>query len=154
MSLKNSLLIIGGHPTGAGRQVREYSPLSGGWLPEERWDQLTVARHSHACAATAHVVLIVGGHNGANLDSTEILQISTRKIRAGGRLLQARRHLAMAVLGNNILVLGGLGNGGGLNSLEKWNEASETWSKDRRTLKGKKNGMGAVSISTDKICPV
>ena len=149
IKLHDSLLLIGGNPTF--RQVREYNPQSG-WLPEERWDQLASGRSMHSCAATAQEVVVAGGYRSGYLDSTEILQISTRKRRAGGRLQVPRSYFTMVAIQDSIVVLGGQGRAGRLNSVENWHNTSHTWAIDGSKLKQKRRNMGAVSISTDKIC--
>ena len=59
------------------------------------------------CAVINGEVIIAGGlRNSAYLDSSEIINLSTRTVRYGGNLLQARFDHKMFLLGSSLLVIG------------------------------------------------
>ena len=104
----NLLFVIGGYgPNGYTNSI-EVLDLND---PRE-WKQfpvnLEIARHR--CCAVAideQEIYIIGGSNGGQIDSVEILNISAETISQGPPTLESRTEFAAALIGDSIVVAGG-----------------------------------------------
>merc|ERR1712080_53159 len=107
-----------------------------GWRESSHWETLSTTRHrSPGCAKIGNKVIVAGGSAGKNweiLQSTEVLDITTRRTSAGGNMASPRSHFSLATIRiegqERIFALGGSeGNTSPLNSVEEWVEESSTW---------------------------
>ena len=122
-------------------------------------------RFRAGCAVINGEVIVAGGlRNSAYLDSSEIINLSTRTVRHGGHLLQARFDHKMFLLGSSLLVIGGhakkrVTSGGttswkyfDLDIIEIWNSLNETWSSYPQKMKEGQAFFGAVVIPKKVFC--
>ena len=151
-------LVIGG----AGKesaQVLKYD--EGAWAV---WPPLSKRWVGHACAKLGNEIIISGGVDDDGLDAiqtTTILNISTRKERRGGNMIMGRAGFGMAIVNNKLVVFGG-GNGnmflpGGsdlamTDTIEEWNEDKETWSLREDRMQTPRGGLGYTAGPTSSFC--
>ena len=111
------------------------------------------------CAKLGDKVIIAGGFDyPTTLQTTEILDLTSRTISKGGNLVTPRRFFHMITFDNNgdstTLALGGLDGGSNrLKSIEKWNPETETWSEVEEQLEEKRNSFGLVAVPKNLVCP-
>ena len=109
------------------------------------------------CAKLGDKIIIAGGYDGGALQTTEILDLTSRTISKGGNLVTPRRFFHMITIDNNgdstTLALGGFDDDANeLKSIEKWNPETETWSKEEAQLEEKRNAFGLVAVPKSLIC--
>ena len=102
-------------------------------------------------------VIIAGGSNGDTLQTTEILDLTSRTISKGENLVTPRRWFHMITIDNNgdstMLALGGYkDDDNSLKSIEKWNPETETWSEVEDQLEEKRLYFGMVAASKNLVC--
>ena len=93
------------------------------------------------------------------LQTTEILDLTSRTISKGGNLVTPRASFHMITFDNNgdstTLALGGLDDDDNtLKSVEKWNPETETWSEVEDQLEEKRGGFGLVALPKNLVCPL
>ena len=120
------------------------------------------------CAKLGDKVIIAGGWDGRmgwdlsawnTLQTTEILDLTSRTISKGGNLVTPRSDFHMITIDNNgdstTLALGGLDDDDNrLKSVEKWNPETETWSEVEDQLEEKRSGFGLVAAPKNLVCPL
>merc|ERR1712141_820193 len=84
------------------------------------------------CAKIGDKVILAGGTGGGRvLQSTEVLDITTRTISTGGDMATPRRSFNLATIsrggGDTTFALAGSLGPELLNSVEEWEEESSTW---------------------------
>jgi len=145
-----------------------------GWT---RWPQLQVARTNWpGCAVVGNKFIVAGGEdkNGNSLKSTEIIDLRTRNITAGGGMEKPRGMFNLLSISGTLYALGGLhhdgkrnfsANDGGsdleydteggdnhyLANVEEFVEETGTW-KPATSLSGKRFDYGGVAVNLDLIC--
>ena len=107
------------------------------------------------CAKLGNKVIIAGGYS---LQTTEILDLTSRTISKGGNLVTPRRGFHMITFDNNgdstTLALGGYDDDNNkLKSIEKWNPETETWSEVEEQLEERKSAFGLVAVPKNLVCP-
>ena len=130
-----------------------------GWKDAARWPSLRTRRSwLPGCAKLGEKVIIAGGVDGNQVSSTEVLDLGTRQITAGGEMSIPRcyLHLATIVVGaqEKVFALGGFRSSSPprLNIVEEWEEESSTW-KAANNLVERRYGFGAVVVPRQLICP-
>ena len=91
-----------------------------------QWRTLTcrLSTRRYACSAVAvsnRYIVVIGGYNGNNLSSVDILDTavhSNHTVISGPSMTVPRHGCASAVIGNRIFVVGGFANGTALKSVE------------------------------------
>ena len=151
------------------KEIREFDasidgPSSiGGWAKETKWPKLETSRvDSPGCAKIGeNKVVIAGGEDAGStvrLRSTEILDLSTRRITQGGKMTTPRIWFHIISFNYKGLlttyaVVGFDDHGQFLNTVEEFQPESESWSKVETRLKEKKSLFGAVATPTNLVCP-
>ena len=112
--------------------------------------------HWPGCAKLGDKVIIAGG--SAVLQTTEILDLTSRTISKGGNLVTPRSSFHMITINNNgdstTLALGGRDDDDNrLKSIEKWNPETETWSEVEDQLEEKRSTFGLVAAPKNLVCP-
>ena len=140
----------------------EFNPTSiEGWREAGRWPRLKRSRtYWPGCAKLGQKVIIAGGYyNEGPLRSTEVLDLDSREITAGGDMASPRYwfHLAtirregeekvFAVGGND-----GSGHDSYLNTGEEWVAENATWRNAGDFLGRSRGHFGAVTVPEDLIC--
>ena len=111
------------------------------------------------CAKLGDKIIIAGGWNrGTTLQTTEILDLTSRTISKGGNLVTPRSSFHMITIDNNgdftTLALGGEDDDDNeLKSIEKWNPETETWSEVEEQLEEKRGVFRAVAVPKNLVCP-
>merc|ERR1719278_366478 len=129
-----------------------------GWRDSTLWPTLKTSRKGHSCAKHGDEVIIAGGSNGGVLQSTLVLDITTRTISTGGDMAAPRMYFNLATIsrggGDTTFAIAGYSGSGGaeLNSVEEWEEESSTW-KAAGNLDTARGSFGAVTIPKKIICP-
>merc|ERR1712061_286472 len=89
--------------------------------------------NAHSCAKLGNKVILAGGSNGEEvLQSTLVLDITTRTISTGGDMAAPREGFNLATIrrggGDTTFALAGYsGSYRYLDSVEEWEEESSTW---------------------------
>jgi len=150
------------------REIREFDtsvagPTSSqGWREEGWWPKMETGRiWWPGCAKLGDKVIIAGGREGYGttaLQTTEILDLTSRTISKGGNLVTPRRFFHMITFDNNgdstTLALGGYNDDDNwLKSIEKWNPETETWSEVEEQLEEEKSSFGLVAAPKNLVCP-
>ena len=109
------------------------------------------------CAKLGDKVIIAGGYRVGALQTTEILDLTSRTISKGGNLVTPRRRFHMITFDNNgdstTLALGGRdAYYNELKSIEKWNPETETWSEVEEQLEEKRRSFGLVAAPRSFVC--
>ena len=110
------------------------------------------------CVKLGDKIIIAGGHDGrTTLQTTEILDLTSRTISKGGNLVTPRRRFHMITFDNNgdstTLALGGKDDDrNALKSIEKWNPETETWSEGEEQLEEKRSDFGLVAAPKNLVC--
>ena len=132
-----------------------------GWRESTRWPALKTSRErSPGCARLGNKVIIAGGkngHNGRSLRSTEVVDIVTRTISAGGDMTSARAYFNLATIsrgeGHKLFAIGGYDSSTKeVNTVEEWVEESSTW-KEAESLTRATRKFGVLSLPKESICP-
>jgi len=146
-----------------GYNIREFdAAIAGptsidGWREEGRWPRLKTRRKAWpGCAKLGQKVIIAGGYNGETLRSTEVLDLDTREITAGGDMATPRYwfHLAAIRIGGEekVVAVGGAdASDNQLNSVEEWVEESSTW-KAADNIAQKRRFFGVVEVPRTLVC--
>ena len=148
-----------------GTNIREFDAVIAGpsniksWREEGRWPKLKTSRTDWpGCAKIGRKVIIAGGRNsGGILRSTEVLDLDTHKITAGGDMASPRDWFSLATLRREgeeqvFAVAGEDRPNDELNTVEEWVEANSTW-KAADNLARAKTYFSAVAVPVDLICP-
>ena len=155
------LLIIGGSDTPY--RITKFNFLNNTW--SELPIKLTNGRKDHACQVFNSKVIISGGrHDGESMKSTEIIDLgnlSNLTLRHGGNMIRSRYRHGMGIItwkGKQMLIAfaGRLGHGGYWDSIEAWNDSTETWTlipERELKLKEPKMAFGYATLPTELICP-
>jgi len=129
-----------------------------GWKEAGRWPSLKTSRSSWpGCAKLGQKVIIAGGFNSRGvLRSTEVLDLDSREITAGGDMATPRTwfHLATLRRGGQekVLAVGGEdASDNELNSVEEWVEESSTW-KAADNIAQKRRFFGVVEVPRTLVC--
>ena len=129
-----------------------------GWRAAGRWPRLKRSRTDWpGCAKLGQKVIIAGGYGGGSLRrSTEVLNLDSREITAGGDMASPRTYFHLATIRRGglekVFAVGGC-DGSTNTTVEEWVEESATWENPDRFLAQKKISFGAVTVSEDFICP-
>ena len=145
------------------RDIREFdAAIAGptrveGWEEAGKWPLLKTSRtYWPGCAKIGQKVIIAGGSGprGA-LSSTEVLDLASRRIRAGGEMATRRMwfHAATIVSGGKekVFALGGYEESA-LNSVEEWDEEKFTW-KAADNLVEKRSSFAVLPVPRHLVCP-
>merc|ERR550517_1042538 len=114
-----------------------------GWRYSALWPTLKTSRRQPGCAKHGNKVIISGGRNWdeGDLQSTEVLDITTRTISAGGDMASPREYFNLATISrgggdttfeisgqsSHASVLSLLTMSSSLYTVEEWEEESSTW---------------------------
>ena len=128
-----------------------------GWRESGRWPTLKTSRiNSPGCAKLGNKVIIAGGQNGGFLRSTEVLDIASHTITAGGDMASARSHFSLATIrnggGHTLYAIAGFGSSKEVNTVEEWVEESSTW-KEAESLTRARRQFGVLRLPKETICP-
>jgi len=122
-------------------------------------DVLNQGRIRHACTLYENQIIISGGRISSfnGLSSTEIINLNDLTTsHTAGDLVQGRyKHDLVVVHVDNkptVLAVGGYGKGL-LDSIEKWNPTTETWTMTEMKLSEPKADFGILSLPTRLLCP-
>ena len=135
-----------------------------GWREAGRWPRLETSRSRWpGCAKLGQKVIIAGGHSGeGKLRSTEVLDLDSRQITAGGDLVSPRFYFHLATLRRGgqekVFALAGYGDSTYVNTVEELVEVEEstTWARADSFLGDRRQGrgyFGAVAVPKEFICP-
>ena len=131
-----------------------------GWREADAWPVLRTSRiHKPACAMFGQKVIIAGGGQsiGESLSSTEVLDLSTRRLTSGGEMATPRGwfHVGTIISGGQetMFAVGGYNRPTRLNTVEEWVEECSTW-KAAYNLAERRSDPGAVVVSRQLVCPV
>ena len=120
----------------------------------------TSRTYGPGCAKLGQKVIIAGGNNGETFRSTEVLDLDSREIIAGGDMAKPRRwfHLATIRRGGQekVFAVAGFDEYEYLNTVEEWVEENSTWSLQWRKvdlLAERQGSFGAVAVLKEFICP-
>merc|ERR1719219_2346103 len=134
-----------------------------GWRDSTLWPTLETSRRGHSCTKLGDKVILAGGgrYGRGVLQSTLVLDITTRTISTGGDMANPRRFFNLATIsrggGDTTFALGGESSfisqsSGYLNSVEEWEEESSTW-KAAGNLDRARSLFSVVTIPKNIICP-
>merc|ERR550517_974922 len=148
-----------------GDKIHEFDAAIAGPTSEESWRDSTLwptlktwRAYSHSCAKHGNTVILAGGYGGGynDLQSTLVLDITTRTISTGGDMAAPRGSFNLATIsrggGDTTFALAGNSGTEDLNSVEEWEEESSTW-KAAGNLDTARSGFGVVTIPKNIICP-
>ena len=149
------------------KEIREFDastagPTSNqGWAEEAKWPKLETSRALWpGCAKLGDdKIVIAGGFDGDSaVQTTEILDLTTRRISQGGKMATPRDSFHIISFKNNgvftTLAVGGGDDGfNGLNTVEEWEPESESWSTVETRLKEKRRIFGLVAVNKNLVCP-
>jgi len=138
------LLLVGGYNTF--NNILKYNIESRTWT---EFGSLLEGRLNHRCFFHGGKVVVVGGYLALN--STEIINISDGTSRKVGDLNVARRLHGMGIAHINgkskLIVFGGRTTAGhNLDSIEEWDEESETWTMSTMKLSEAKEQFGYCQL--------
>jgi len=129
-----------------------------GWRDSTLWPTLETWRDGHSCTKHGNKVILAGGRNRDKeyLQSTLVLDITTRTISTGGPMASPRAWFNLATISrggrDTTFALAGYSPSGRLNSVEEWEEESSTW-KAAGNLDTARTRFGVVTIPKNIICP-
>ena len=108
------------------------------------------------CAVVGNKFIVAGGEdkNGKYLKSTEIIDLRTRNITAGGGMEKPRGRFNLLSISGTLYALGGLYHNGRRNYLadvEEFVEETGTW-KPATSLSVGRSHYGGVAVNLDLIC--
>merc|ERR1712062_328572 len=127
-----------------------------GWRDSTLWPTLETSRYQvPGCAKLNNRVILAGGTDGRTLQSTLVLDITTRTISTGGDMATPRKFFNLATIsrggGDTTFALAGYSGSTHLNSVEEWEEESSTW-KAAGNLDTARRRFGVVTIPKKIIC--
>merc|ERR1712183_1053572 len=130
---------------------------SEGWRDSTLWPTLKTSRYGHSCTKHGDKVILAGGYGGGGaLQSTFVLDITTRTISTGGDMATPRYYFNLATIsrggGDTTFAIAGYSGSEYLNSVEEWEEESSTW-KAAGNLDTARDEFGVVTIPKNIICP-
>jgi len=132
-----------------------------GWREAGRWPSLKTSReYWPGCAKLGRKVIIAGGRNGGGtLRSTEVLDLDSREITAGGDMTTARRYFHLATIRSGgqekVFAVGGRdASDAELNSVEEWVEESSTWKAADNIAQKSGYKSGTVTVPRKFVCPI
>ena len=149
------------------REIREFDtsvagPTSSqGWREKGWWPKMETSRFAWpGCAKLGDKIIIAGGWGRSTrptLQTTEILDLTSRTISKGGNLVTPRSYFQMITIDNNgdstTLALGGVdGDDNTLKSIEKWKPETETWSEVEDQLEEERSLFGLVAAPKNLVC--
>ena len=114
--------------------------------------QLNEGRIRHRCAfiPNTNKIMITGGHGSKSLNSTEILDIEDGRVNIASPMNSQRRSHGMGVVTiqgkDKLVVVGGIGGGFYLNSIEIYNAQTEKWEPADIKLKEPKAEFGFLEV--------
>merc|ERR1719219_270532 len=129
-----------------------------GWRDSTLWPTLKTSRYDHSCAKHGNKVILAGGDGGRrNLQSTLVLDITTRTISTGGYMASHRSWFNLATIsrggGDTTFAIAGSSSlRTFLDTVEEWEEESSTW-KAAGNLDTARSAFGVVTIPKNIICP-
>merc|ERR1712061_64727 len=130
-----------------------------GWRDSTLWSTLKTSRgYTPGCAKIGNKVIVAGGTGGGRyLQSTLVLDITTRTISTGGDMAAPRGWFNLATIstggGATTFAIAGTSSGyTSLDSVEEWEEESSTW-KAAGNLDTARLDFGVVTIPKNIICP-
>ena len=131
-----------------------------GWREAGRWPRLKTSRtQGPGCAKLGQKVIIAGGYNRGPLRSTEVLDLASRQITAGGDMTTPRTwfHFATIRRGGEekVFAVGGESDSRYLNTVEELVEVEEsnTGRKADSFLGERRSYFGAVAVPKEFVCP-
>jgi hypothetical protein len=146
-----------------GYNIREFdTAIAGptsidGWREAGRWPSLKKSRSEWpGCAKLGQKVIIAGGSYGGSLRSTEVLDLDSREITAGGDMATPRSYFHLATIRSGgqekVFAVAGLDAlGNKLNSVEEWVEESSTW-KAATSLTSTRAYHGVTLVPKHLVC--
>ena len=147
---KTDFLLVGG--SGTYNRILKYNIESRtfNW----QWTEigsLLQGREDHRCFFHGGKVVVTGGYFGGYLKSTEIINISDGTSRKAGDLNVARSHLGMGIAHINgkskLIVFGGeTGHMQYTDSIDEWDDESETWTMSSMKLSEAKRKFGYCQL--------
>jgi len=151
---EQQFLLIGGNADGllGGTRVAQYDPARGDF---EKWDSLYTERWGHACARIGDTVVVAGGVSPffTIMDSTTLLDLSTREQRDGGAMSSPRTWFGMARVNGKVLAFGGTGGVDPLDSVDEWDPESDSWAQDQdRRIPTAMYSFPAIPVKIDDFC--
>ena len=99
-------------------------------------------------AIWGQTVIVAGGFDQDYLSSTEIIDIRKKTVTAGGPLNVARSYFAMTKANLELYILGGRYQA----TVERWNQANNTWTLMEETLSVERGYTSAVAIQESVVC--
>ena len=139
------LLLVGG--VGTENKMLKFN------IERQEWSEigsLLQERSSHSCFFYNENVIVTGGFDGYKwLKSTEIIKLSNWTPKKAGDLNVQRSHHGMGIVdinGKSKLIVFGGWNGSHLDSIEEWDEVTETWSMSNMKLSEPKNRFGYCQL--------
>merc|ERR1712186_107026 len=128
-----------------------------GWRDSTLWPTLKTSRYGHSCTKHGDKVILAGGYGGGGaLQSTFVLDITTRTISTGGDMATPRYYFNLATIsrggGDTTFAIARYSGSEYLNSVEEWEEESSTW-KAAGNLDTARDEFGVVTIPKNIICP-
>jgi len=147
-----------------GYNIREFDAVIAGptsiegWSEEGRWPRLKTKRtYWPGCAKLGQKVIIAGGYYGGAFRSTEVLDLDSREITAGGDMATPRRYFHLATIRTGglekVFAVGGQDWADAeLNTVEEWVEESSTW-KAADNIARKTGTFAAVGVPRKLVCP-
>merc|ERR1712004_423124 len=138
-----------------------FKQLSSSFLPLgatgdfEKWDSLYTERWGHACARIGDTVVVAGGVSPffTIMDSTTLLDLSTREQRDGGAMSSPRTWFGMARVNGKVLAFGGTAGVDPLDSIEEWDSGSESWLPlENEKMATAMHGFASMHVKQDDFC--
>merc|ERR1712038_1274027 len=131
-----------------------------GWRDSTLWPTLKTSRYDHSCAKHGNKVILAGGDGGRrNLQSTLVLDITTRTISTGGYMASHRSWFNLATISRGggeitFAIAGQSSSRTFSNSVEEWEEESFTWkAAGNLDVDTVRSAFGVVTIPKNIICP-
>ena len=133
---------------------------SSGWKDKTTWPQLQVSRIlGPGCAVVGNKFIVAGGRDavkfGESLKSTEIIDLRTRSITAGGGMEKPREFFHLLSISGTLYALGGEyydeEDDHYLADVEEFVEETGSW-RPAESLPGERTQFGAVAVNKDLVC--
>ena len=154
------VLIDGGTSSITGNRIMKLNTSSNEWEIDKI--HILKKRSFHTCIAFNSKILIAGGmgEKTSYLKSTEIIDLyenGTMSIRKSADLNTPRHSHGMGIINienlATVVVFGGSSKSGTLDSVEIWDDASETWNISNLKLKQARSEFAFTSVPTELLCP-
>ena len=145
--------------------IREYEvditdpTSSSGWQSATKWPQLQTSRiQNPGCSKIDNHVVFAGGWSSGFLQSTEVLDLTTKSLVNAGDLNTPRSYFHMATIRRDgqqlLLAFGGYtGPSSYLTSVEQFNPNNNTWTLAPTTMVRVRRLFAAVVVPTKMVCP-